>query len=1094
MKNTYLILALLLITVLTASAQLPSTFDLRNYNGSNYVTSVKNQQGGTCWTHGAMAAMEGNLLITGNWVAAGETGEPNLAEYHLDWWNGFNQHYNEDVNPPTGTGLTVHEGGDYRVTSAYLARGEGAVRDIDGQSYSSPPPRHEDFFHVYYPKHIEWYTVGPNLENIGLLKSKIMEYGVMGTCMCYNSSFISNYIHYQPPSSTEEPNHAIAIIGWDDNKVTQAPLPGAWLCKNSWGGSWGNNGYFWISYYDKHAGHHPEMGAISFQDVEFFDYTSVYYHDYHGWRDTKPGTTEAFNAFTAESDHVLRSVNFYTASDNVNFTVKVYDDYSGTALLNELSSVSGTFSYTGMHTLELPQPVDLAAGDDFYLYLMLSQGGMPYDRTSDVPVLLGGGSKTIVPSTAGTGESFYKEGGIWKDFYYYNDPSGFQNTGNFCIKGLTVKGYSMRIGSVDIQDPTGNNNGLIDPGETVDAVITLTNDGYYDAIAVTANYLTGDPFVTINSGTLNFGDIYAGQEGTATLNISVSASAPVGHPIPGNLDVSCTSNGNPKNYLIDLGFIVGLIAEDFETGDLTKFEWETGGGANWSVVTENPYEGIYCARSGIIGHDDATTLGVQMNIIASGSITFFRKVSSESGYDYLRFFLDGNELGSWSGNVPWGEVSYPVTPGMHTFQWTYTKDQAVVSGSDCAWVDFIRFPAALPLPALAVPYTTGFDVGGSLPAGWTNSLGDDIDWTVNSGSTPSSNTGPSGDHTTGTGYYVYTEASDPNYPNKTALLVSPLFDLSNMIDVEVRFWHHMYGTAMGNLHLDVYHNSLWVNDVMTAISGNQGNQWHELVLDLTAYAGEQVKLRFRGITGTNYTSDIAIDDFSISGTAGNLSSLDVKAFLEGPFTGTEMYGILNTYGYLPLSQPYNQPPWNYAGTEAVAAIPNADVVDWILVELRDAPDAASAGSAAMVARQAAFLLNDGSVVTLDGYSLPIFTCSPVNSLFAVIWHRNHLGIMSANPLLESGGIYSYDFTTGSGQVYGGGNAHKQLAPGIWGMIGADGNTDGQINNSDKIDVWSPQAGLNGYHSGDFNLDAQVNNTDKNELWTPNTGLGGQVPQ
>jgi hypothetical protein len=228
----------------------------------------------------------------------------------------------------------------------------------------------------------------------------------------------------------------------------------------------------------------------------------------------------------------------------------------------------------------------------------------------------------------------------------------------------------------------------------------------------------------------------------------------------------------------------------------------------------------------------------------------------------------------------------------------------------------------------------------------------------------------------------------------------------------------------------------------------------------------------------------------------NEPELDLTVFLQGPYAGGNLMSTSLNPEYLPLNQPFNTNPWDYNGTESVTAIPNSQVVDWVLIDLRDAASAATATGSTTIAKKAGFLLNDGSVVGLDGTGRLTSPLTISQNLFVVVWHRNHLGILSAIPLVKTNGVYSYNFSDASTKVYGGTSGYLQLESGfpeLWGMAGGDGNADGIVNDNDKNNFWSILVGTRGYLQGDYNLNGHINNPDKNDIWLNNQIKQSQVP-
>jgi len=259
---------------------------------------------------------------------------------------------------------------------------------------------------------------------------------------------------------------------------------------------------------------------------------------------------------------------------------------------------------------------------------------------------------------------------------------------NFLIKAYAPV---LSIGGMSISDVSGNGNGGLDPGETADIIISTSNNGGYQADNTLGVLSCDNPLITINNSTSDLGTLPIGETGFATFNVSVSPAAPMDTLIYFNY--TATSGGYSAQKVFQA--IIGLIFDGFESGDFNVFSYVQGGNAPWAITNVNPIEGIYCAQSGSIGANGSSTLSLTYNVERTDSISFYRKVSSQPTYDFLGFYIDNVQKGQWSGEKSWARVSYPVTPGVHTFKWAYYKNNTVTVGNDCGWIDYIIFPPAV---------------------------------------------------------------------------------------------------------------------------------------------------------------------------------------------------------------------------------------------------------------------------------------------------------------------------------------------------------------------------------------------------------------
>lgn len=336
---------------------IPTRYDLRE---KQRVTPVRDQGiYGTCWAFAALGAVESALL---------PEEQAQYAADHMTLCNGFN--------------LTQYDGGDYTMGMAYLAAWKGPVYEADdpyGDEETNPE--------LTAVKHVQEMQVinGKDYEKI---KEAVFKYGGVQTSI-YNAlrSSQSESPYYNKEESaycyigTEKPNHDVVIVGWDDsypkeNFSVDLEGDGAFICQNSWGTEFGEEGFFYISYYDTNIGTHN----VVYTRIDNTDnYQNIYQSDLCGWvgqlgynRDNIYGA----NVFTAGGDEELVAASFYATGKDSEYELYVVKDFEDSESLEHMIPVaSGKLSNAGYYTVDFNQGISLDAGERYAIVLHIITPG-----------------------------------------------------------------------------------------------------------------------------------------------------------------------------------------------------------------------------------------------------------------------------------------------------------------------------------------------------------------------------------------------------------------------------------------------------------------------------------------------------------------------------------------------------------------------------------------------------------------------------------------------------------------------------------------------------------------------------------------------
>lgn len=331
-----------------------------SYRKDGKISTVKNQGDmGTCWAFASLTALESTLLPKYKY---------DLSEDHMTFHNGYN--------------LTQWDGGEYNMSMAYLASWRGPVFEEDdpyGDGYS--PDGLEAVMHVQEMQIIE----SKNYD--GIKKAIFLHGGVQSSLYMSLNDASGNSVSssaYDAESysycyiGTQKANHDVVIIGWDDSypasQFTNAPEgDGAFICMNSWGEDFGDQGYFYVSYYDSNIGVHN----LVYTGVEPVDnYDNIYQSDICGWvGQLGYGRDYAYfaNVYEATGSEMLKAIGFYATGSDTEYEIYFVDNFEDTnSFENKILVAEGSVANAGYYTVDIDSERFLMPGRKYAVVVKIN--------------------------------------------------------------------------------------------------------------------------------------------------------------------------------------------------------------------------------------------------------------------------------------------------------------------------------------------------------------------------------------------------------------------------------------------------------------------------------------------------------------------------------------------------------------------------------------------------------------------------------------------------------------------------------------------------------------------------------------------------